>query len=156
MVIYVGDARQDVINRIRTNHCNGNVEASSFRRHVAEAKGYKIKLSKRAKGSTKKRIDLPNQKTGEIVISNYIRSGEWRYVICSSYKEAHDFQWFVIAQLNPLLNKICKPWNAKNLHRYQFLLNHLLNSTAFSCNKLCGKPSGPGVYAFYHNQSPRN
>jgi len=155
MVIYVGDT-QDVINRILTNHCRGNVEGSALRRHVAQAIGYGIKSTKRPSGSTKVRIDLPDPQKGETDVSNYIRSGKWRYVICNSYEEAHDFQWYVIEQLKPLLNKNYQPWNRNNLQRYQILLTQLTNCPALSCTQLRGMQSGSGVYALHHQQKPRN
>jgi len=151
MIIYVGDAG-GVIKRIRTNHCSGNVEASALRRHVAKAKGYRIKSTRRTSGSIKARIDLPNPRTGEVDVSDYIRSGEWRYVICNSYAEANDFQWYVIDQLKPLLNKNCKPWNRENLQRYQALLAQLTNSPALNWDQLHGMQSGPGVYVLYHQR----
>jgi hypothetical protein len=90
MIIYVGDAG-DIIKRIKTNHCSGNVEGSALRSHVAEAIGYKIKSTKRSTGSTRYRIELPDPREGEKHVSDYIRSGEWRYVVCNSYAEAKDF-----------------------------------------------------------------
>jgi len=152
-IIYVGDTH-DVLKRIRTNHCRGNVEASAFRRHVAKAKGYKLKSSRRKSGSTKIRIDIPNPRIGEKDVSDYIRSGMWRCVICDSYAEAHDFQWYVIDLLNPLLNKERKPWNRRNEQRYQELFDKLTNSPRLKCNHLSGVQSGPGVYVFNHHQSP--
>lgn len=153
MIIYVGDSR-DVIKRIRTNHCGGNVEASAFRRHVAEAKGYEIKSTKRSSGSTRVRIALPDPKVGEENVSDYIHSGKWRYVICNSYVEANNFQWYAIDQLKPILNKYCKLWNHGNLQRYQILLNQLIDSYLLSCDQLYGIQSGSGVYIFYHQQRP--
>jgi len=137
MVIYVGDAR-NVINRIATNHCSGNVEGSAFRRHVAQAMGYKIKTSRRPSGSTKVRIDLPNPREGEDRVSNYIRSGKWKYVICNSYQEAHDFQWYAIEQLAPILNRSYRPWGRNNLQRYQVLLAQLTDFAVVSCTQLRG------------------
>lgn len=153
MIIYVGDAR-DVIKRVQTNHCSGNVEASVLRKYVAEAKGYIIKSTRRASGSLRVRIDLPNPRTGEIDVSDYIHSGKWRYVICNSYVEANDFQWYVIDQLNPFLNKNSKPWNRRNLQRYQTLLTQLTSFPALNCSQLHGKQPGPGVYALYHDRAP--
>jgi len=153
LIIYVGDSK-DVIKRIRTNHCNGNVEASAFRRHVAEEKGYKIKSTRRTSGSTRVQIDLPDPHAGEMAVSDYIRSGKWRYVICNSYDEANDFQWYVIDQLKPLLNKDCKAWNYGNLRRYHDLLAQLTSSPLLRCNQLSGMQSGQGVYVFYHQRRP--
>jgi len=143
-----------VKKRIRTNHCGGNVEASALRRHLAEAKGYTIKSTKRTSGSTRVRIDLPEPKTGEMDVSDYIRSGEWRYVICDSYTEAHEFQWYAIAQLRPLLNRDRKPWNIGNLQRYQFLLAKLTSSSPVTCDQLRDLRSGLGVYVLYHQRRP--
>jgi len=154
MIIYVGDSR-DVVKRILTNHCNGNVEASALRRHIAEAMGFQIKKTKRPSGSIRVRIDLPDPRVGEKEISSYIHSGEWKYVICSSYKEANDFQWYVIAKLGPLLNRDRKTWNKRKLHKYQILLTNLLDSPALRCSQLHGMRSGPGVYIFYHQKPPQ-
>ena len=154
-IIYVGESG-DVLRRIQTNHCSGNVEASAFRKHVAAAMGYKIKKTKRVSGPTRVRIDLPNPRVGEDSVSNYIRSGEWRYVICNSHNEAKDFQWYVIDQLGPLLNRDRRPWSEKNLQRYQFLLAELRSSPAMNCGQFGGMRSGPGVYVFYHRQMPSN
>ena len=153
MIIYVGDAR-NVIKRIKTNHCSGNVEASTLRRSVAEAKGYRIKSTRRTSGSTRVRIDLPNPHEGEMDVSDYIRSGRWRYVICNSYAEANDFQWYVMNQLKPLLNKDRKSWHHEDLQKYQALLTQLTNSPALNCGELHGMQSGPGVYVFYHQRKP--
>ncbi|MEM3573648.1 MAG: hypothetical protein QXJ62_05415, partial [Nitrososphaeria archaeon] len=120
MNIYVGDA-SDVVKRILTNHCSfsSNVEASALRCAVAEAMGYRLKRTKRPSGSTRIRIDLPNPREGEDIVSAYIHAGRWKYIICESYDEAHDFQWYVIDQLKPLLNKNVKPWNKQKTITYQ-------------------------------------
>lgn len=156
MVIYVGKS-QKVINRIITNHCKGNranVEGSALRKHVAQAIGYGIKSTKRSSGTTKVRIDLPNPREGEVRVSNYIRSGKWRYIICNSYDEARGFEGYVIEQLKPLLNKDFPSWDNNNLQKYQILLTQLRNSPASSCTQLKGMQTGPGVYILYHKRQP--
>ena len=153
MIIYAGDS-SDVIKRIRADHCKGNVEASTFRKQVAEAKGYRIKSTRRISGSMRVRIDLPNPQTGKMDVSDYINSGEWRYVICNSYAESNDFQFYVIDQLKPLLNKDRKPWNSKNLQTYQSLLAKLTSSPALNCDQLHEMQSGSGVYVFSHQRRP--
>lgn len=153
MILYVGDAR-DVIKRILTNHCNGNVEASALRRHVAEAMGYKLRSTRRTSGSLSVRIDLPDYRTGEAQVSNYIRSGLWRYVICSSCEEAHDFQWFAIDRLKPILNRNREAVGYEREERYQSLLAQLTQSPALKFSQLRGTPSGPGVYVFEHEHMP--
>jgi len=153
MVIYVGDSG-DVIKRIRTNHCSGNVEASALRKHIAKAKGFKIQSFKRASGSTRIRIDSPEPRNAENDVSSYIHSGSWKIVLCDSYKEAHDFQWFTVERLKPLLNVNIKPWNNNNLERYKYLFTQIENSTAFKYEQLKGATSGSGVYVLYHQMSP--
>jgi len=153
ITIYVGDAR-NVVNRILFNHCKGNVEASALRRHIAEAMGYKLKRTKRASGSTRIRIDLPNPKFGERKISAYIQTGKWKYVICESYDEAHDFQWYAIEMLNPLLNRERKQWNQEKSSEYFLLFQKLSNSQLLGCKQMYGQATGPGVYVFYHSMLP--
>ena len=153
IVIYVGDAH-NVVNRVVFNHCRGNVEASALRRHVAEEMGYKLKRTKRPSGSTKVRIDLPDPQTGERKISTYIQTGKWKYVICESYHEAHDFQWYVIEKLNPLLNREREQWNKEKSGKYLLLLQKLSNSQLLECKHLYGQATGPGVYVFYHSILP--
>lgn len=149
MLIYIGDSG-NVINRILTNHCSGNVEGSILRRHIAVAKGYEIKHSPRPSGATKIRID----REGEDSVSNYIRSGRWKYVICDSKDEARDFQWYAIEYLEPLLNVNCGSWNQENTNRYAMLLEELKAAGALSCDQLRGRQTGPGVYALYHVHEP--
>jgi hypothetical protein len=62
--IYVGDA-SNVINRILTNHCSGNVESSILREAVAQNMGFTITRIKRPSGSYKVRINLPIPKEGD-------------------------------------------------------------------------------------------
>ena len=100
------------------------------------------------------RIDLPNPNEGEAKISSYIRSGKWKYVVCHSYAEAHDFQWYAISQLKPLLNKRIKPWDTSRSERYQELLTQMLKSQPLGCNELYGRPTGPGVYLLLHQHAP--
>lgn len=153
VTIYVGDAN-DVMSRIIRNHCNGNVEASALRCAVAQNMGYPIKRTRRWTGSVRMRIDLPEPQQGESKISAYIRSGEWKYVICESYDEAHDFQWYAIDQLKPLLNCNFQSWNTRENSRYQTLLRYLLNCRPRNCTSPHEEQSGPGVYAFFHELTP--
>jgi len=154
MIVYAGDSR-DVVKRIITNHCAGNVEASALRRYVAEAIGYQIKETKRPSGSTRVRINVLDPRKGEEEVSNYLRSGVWRYVICDSYEEANNFQWYVIDRFKPLLNREHRPWNQQNLHRYQALLSKMSTSSELTCSQLHGMRSGPGVYVLYHQKGPQ-
>lgn len=153
LCLYVGDAK-DIVKRILTNHCTGNVEGSAFRKAVAEAIGYNLTYTKRKSKTTRVRIDLPNPREGEKKVSEYIWSGYWRYVICQSYDEAYDFQWYLIDQLNPLLNKKCNSWNEIKLQRYEDLLIMLNASPLLNRSQLKGKLSGHGIYVFYHEQTP--
>jgi len=153
IVIYAGDAG-DVVKRIRSNHCGGNIEASALRKHIAENKGYPIKKTRRSSGSYRVRLDLPDPKAGEQDISAYLRTGLWKFVICDSHGEAQDFQWYVIDVLKPLLNVHHKTWNRENLARYQALLAELTSAPGMSCEQLRNTASSSGVYVFFHEAAP--
>jgi len=152
--MYVGDS-SNVINYIRYTHCSGDVEGSSIRFHIAECMGYSFIRIKRPSGSYRLQIDSPSRKAEEAKITNYIRSGKWRYVLCQSYQEAHDFQWYVIDKLKPLLNKHCETWDKTKIQRYNQLFSQFQQCSTLSYVQLKGMPSGPGVYVFYHDQIPR-
>ena len=154
-VIYVGDSG-DVIKRIRRTHCSGNVEGSAFRKHVATELGYDIGRTKRASGTTKVRLDLLDPKSGENEITRYMRSGAWRFVFCDSANEARDFQWYVIDNLRPALNRDSRSWDCNCDQRYSQLLHVLLDCHSVEYANLAGQTSGPGVYAFYHDHLPRS
>jgi hypothetical protein len=147
------DAR-NVVDRVRSNHCSGNVEGSALRKHVAEHKGYRLAVAKRANGTPKVRLDLPYPREGEKEISSYIRSGKWRYCLCDSTTEATDFQWYVIEKVNPLLNVERRSWNENSGPKYEGLLRKLVTSRHFTCDELKIEPTGPGVYVLYHNVRP--
>ena len=89
-VLYVGDSK-DVSKRILRNHMNGNVESSTLRRTIAEQMGFKIKKTKRKSGSTRIRIDFDQPKKYEDRISNYLKSCQWRILICKNYEIALTF-----------------------------------------------------------------
>lgn len=152
-LVYIGDSG-DVVKRIRTNHCSGNVEGSAFRLHVAAAMGFTTIRTKRPSGATKVRLDLLDPLGGERAITQYARSGVWRVLLCDSYHEAHDFQWYAIDDLKPALNRDFRAWEQANRERYAQLLQVLLESNAVPYNRLPELRSGPGVYAFYHDRLP--
>ncbi len=152
IAIYAGDAR-DVVKRIRSNHCSGNVEASALRRHIAENMGYRIKSMRRPSGSYRVRLDMPNPKTGEQIISAYVRTGLWKFILCDSYEEAQDFQWYVIDILKPLLNVRHETWSAENMVRYQGLITKLTSSSGMTYVQLKNTVSGPGVYVLFHEKA---
>ena len=153
LTIYVGDSR-NVVRRIRCDHCNGNVEASALRRHVAEMIGYTFTKTRRESGSRRIRLNLPEPQGGEQVISDYLRSAVWKYILCESYEEAHDFQWYCIDRLRPHLNSGKKKWDERNAERYLRLLNNLVASTGYSYTRLDQNQTGPGVYVLYHSNYP--
>ncbi|MCI0693783.1 hypothetical protein L0337_17470, partial [candidate division KSB1 bacterium] len=136
--------------------CAGNVEGSALRRHVASHKGYTLLRTKRANGSFRVRLDLPYPGVGEKEISTYLKSGQWKFVICDSYEEASDFQWYLIERLKPLLNKIHKSWNKQFLLKYSVLLNILEVSSGSDYYQLCNMRSGPGVYVHYQKTAIGN
>ena len=153
IVIYAGDAG-DIVKRIRSNHCGGNVEASALRKHIAENMGYPMKIIRRSSGSYRVRLDLPDPKAGEQDISAYLRSGMWKFVICDSHREAQDFQWYVIDVLKPLLNVLHDSWNRENLVRYQALLTELMSAPGKNREQLKNTASGSGVYVLFHEAAP--
>ena len=152
-LIYIGDSR-NVITRLRSNHCSGNVEGSRLRQCIAKRMGYGFKITKRSNGSKNIRIDLSSPRVGEQEVSSYIRSGKWKYVLCNSYDKAHDFQWYAIDKLDPMLNANCRPWKQINRNRYQKLLEMIGKSPEYSCEELKKLKTGPGVYVFYHKREP--
>jgi hypothetical protein len=154
LIIYVGDSK-NVISRIHDNHCNGNVEGSALRKHVANAKGYTFTRTRRESGSIRVRLDLADPQMGEKDISDYICSGFWKLLFCPSYNEAHDFQWYLIDKLDPVLNETRKPWDEQNDGQYAKLLTALTASPSYACNRLKGQQKEPGVYVFYHNTTPQ-
>ncbi len=151
--IYVGDS-SDVVGRIRTNHCSGNVEGSALRKHIARAKGYRLRSTRRPSGSTKRRLDLPDPATGEQAITQYVRAGRWKYAICRSPQEARDFQWYLINHLRPILNVRTEEWNHSHRALYEELVAELEDAEALTCDQLKGKPTGSGVYVLYQNHPP--
>ena len=155
MIIYVGDSK-DVYKRIRTNHCNGNVEASALRRYIAEAMGFKIRRQRRSSGSVRVRIGLPDPHKGESAISTYIYQGKWKILLLEDYTVAHDFQWYLIENLKPLLNREGRQYQTDKSQRYGGLMKQLTSSPFVDCNGLDNVYSGPGIYIFYHEQKPNS
>ena len=92
MNIYVGDGSK-IGERIKNNHCNGNVEGFSLRKHIASNLGFEKR--------PRVKLNVPNPKVGENKISNYLQSGEWKYLICETAEIAKDFQFYVIQNLIP-------------------------------------------------------
>jgi hypothetical protein len=152
-VIYVSDA-SDVVKHIRNNHFSGNIEASALRLHAAQEMGFQIARTKRPSGSWMVRIDLPNPQVGEAKIDAYLQGGVWKFVLCTTHEEAHDFQWFVIERLKPFLNRERKTWDTSKRDRYQKLLDELSTSASLPGFQLRGRRSGPGVYVLYHKDHP--
>lgn len=140
MEIYVGYS-QDIIKRIIDYHCSGNVDNSILRKHVA---------SRITGGNV-----LRNNRRLENRVSNYIRSGKWKYVICKSPGEARDFKKYVICQYNPPLNVHRGAWNARNNTRYRGMLRRLEHSAWFTCGSIRNKQTdAAGVCVFYHEREP--
>jgi citrate lyase beta subunit len=125
-----------------------------MRLHIAEAKRYTFKRSRRTSGAMRVRINLPNPSEGEADVSRYIRSGWWKYVICDSDDEARDFQWYAINHFRPILNKDGRSWGKEYVSRYEKLVRTLEGAEALNCDQLKGRQSGPGVYVFLHEYRP--
>jgi hypothetical protein len=153
LCVYVGDSR-DVVRRLARDHSGGNVEGSALRSHVAEEMGYQLTRTRRPSGSVRVRIAAPNERSGELRVTQYIRAGAWKYVVCRTYDEASDFQWFAIERLNPLINRLRRDWRTSELARYDALLGTLEAGRLIEGGHLDNLESGPGVYVLYHNRPP--
>ena len=151
VILYVGDSN-DVVKRIRQNHCSGNVEGSALREAIARHLGYELSTTSRSSGSQRIRIATPAD--GEDKISAYISAGHWKYVTCDSLKEAQDFQWYLIEDLKPTLNSARKGWDHAAVKRYGDLSHLLQQSAPLSCAELAKRETGPGVYVFIHEELP--
>jgi hypothetical protein len=136
--------------------CSGNVEGSVLRRHVAEAIGFKIRRERRPSGSTRVRIDLPVPNQGEKAVSDYISRGKWRILLLDDYDVAHDFQWYVIEKLKPLLNRECQNYQPNKSGLYGNLIKRLTKSAFVDCSSFNKSRSRPGIYVLYHEQKPNN
>jgi len=133
--VYVGDAR-DVVERVSQNHCVGNVEVSALRKYVAEALGFR------------------DPKKGEAAVSEYIHGGWWLFIVLPSYEDAHDFQWYVIEKLDPILNRTPKPYARARVKVYEDWLSKLEESRPWICQDIGDAESGSGVYVLYHDSEP--
>lgn len=151
-IIYVGDAKN--LNKRIRQHCGGNVESSALRQHIASKKGYSLRKTKRPNGSIRKRLDLHDPKVGEQSISDYLKTGIWKVVVCKSAIEANDFQWYMIKELHPDLNVTRKQWQPENTARYMELLREFNDSSDFRCNDVKHVTSASGVYVFFHTDLP--
>jgi hypothetical protein len=148
--IYIGDSG-NISERVPTNHCSGDVEGSSFCKHVARAMGYPIGRMKRSrKNSTKLIITSTDSTIAKRNIKAYAKSGKWKFVLCADKKEAHDFQWYAIDRLNPKLNVDRRNWKQNQAQRYGQLLNSLIKCDLLDVSVLRHKAAGPGVYVHYN------
>jgi hypothetical protein len=155
MHIYVGDGSK-IGTRIKNQHCGGNVEGSSIRKLVARAMRYTFTQQRRIKGSLKVRLNLQNPSTGEKQITNYIRNGVWKYIVCPPTIDAKDFQFYVIQNINPtpILNINQGTWQVNMQAIYQEMLNQLLNCESHNYDQTVNIPNEPGVYLFIHDNQP--
>ncbi len=155
MNIYIGDGSKIGI-RIRNQHCNGNVEGSSLRKHIARAMGFQLVREQRESGSWRTRLGIPNPLDGEQQITNYMCSGGWKYVICPPRINAKDFQFYVIQHIEPapLLNINEGNWNVNMINEYQNLMNQLENCPVHNYDLSVNIPNVSGVYLFVHVNEP--
>ena len=155
MNIYIGDGSK-IKNRIRNQHCAGNVEGSSLRKHIALSMGFQLVKEQRENGTWRTRIGVPNPNVGEQQITNYMQTGKWKFIICPSGISAKDFQFYAIQHIvpNPLLNINQGAWDANMLKTYQNLLTQLENCQAHNYNQTLLIPNESGVYLFIHDKDP--
>ncbi len=153
--IYIGDSR-NLAKRIFYNHCKGNVEASALRKYIAIEMNFQFRIERRKSGSRRIRVRSPVN--GEEIISHYIESGSWKYVVCRTYDEANDFQWYAIDIIKPLLNRRSREWRRDKTGHYNFLLEKLISQESIKCNAgdNLRRLYKPGVYLFLHSVTPRD
>jgi len=148
MLVYVGDSKR-LRTRIR-QHCKGNVESSALRKTIAMKMGFDIIKKKRPSGSNKLSIDSD----AERIVSNYIQTGKWKVVICSSVEEARDFQWYAIDKTRPPLNKYMQFWKTNSQNRYANLFDTLLDSAPVDFDYTLEVSVECGVYSLWHEIEP--
>jgi hypothetical protein len=155
MNIYIGDGSK-IKTRIRNQHCVGNVEGSSLRKHIAIALGLTLARQQRVNGTWRVRINLPNPLIGEQQITNYLRTGKWKFVVCPPGIDAKDFQFYAIQNIKPppILNINQGTWQVNMQAIYQEMLNQLLNCQAHNYDQTVNIPNEPGVYLFIHDNQP--
>jgi hypothetical protein len=150
MDTYIGDSKS-IRRRLTSEHCRGNINGSALRRHVATALGYQLSRVRRDSGKLKWKVDTENPRLAEQIISQYIRSGVWKHVVCQNADEAKDFQYYAIQSVNPLLNIDHGHWDGAQFQRYQQLLTELLASDEVTFQNLNTLPRSPGVYLLKHD-----
>jgi len=155
MNIYIGDGSK-IKNRIRNQHCSGNVEGSSLRKHIAQAMDFTLTNQRRVNGSWRVRINLPNTIAGEQQITNYLRTGVWKFVVCPPEIDAKDFQFYAIQNINPtpILNINQGMWQVNMQATYQVMLNELSNCPVHNYAQTANIPNEYGVYLFIHENNP--
>ena len=153
-IIYIGDAN-NLLKRIKSNHCSGNVEGSALRQHIAEAMGYNLKRTKRPSRTMRIRINSKEPRQAEKRVTSFIRNGKWRIITLSNYETAYDFQWFAIDKLRPLLNRKSKDYIQTNVALYTSFLKSLKNSSLLDYENVINIEPKPGVYIFYHTLNPK-
>lgn len=88
------------------------------------------------------------------MVTDYIRSGKWKFLICDSVEESKDFQWYVIDKLKLKLNRRRKLWKKINEEKYKGILRTLDSSQTYLFEELRNSKTGPGVYVYYHTNEP--
>lgn len=155
MIRYIGDSN-DVRKRINGKHSTGNVKVSALREIIAGRFGFKVIQDKVHSKYTKKFIQETKEltrKQSEKKISEYIQSGMWKFVACSSKEEATQFQYYAIKSLSPKFNRHTPEPIVRDLKRFEFLLENLL-SCEWQDRRSNNIPITFGVYIFGHVHLP--
>ncbi len=99
---------------------------------------------------------MPTPLIGEQRITNYLRTGKWKFVVCPVGIEAKDFQFYAIQKIKPqpILNSNQGKWQVDMESIYSKLLNQLINSSNHSYDQTTNIPNEPGVYLFIHEYKP--
>lgn len=150
MDVYIGDS-SNIRRRLTSEHCGGNINGSALRRHVATKLGYELYQVRRKSGTLKWVLNTENSRLAEQIISQYIRGGAWKHVVCQNAVEAKNFQYYAIQSVNPFLNVDHGHWDEAQIQRYQELLIELLASDEITFHNLNTLPRSSGVYLLKHD-----
>jgi hypothetical protein len=112
--------------------------------------GFQLVKEQRENGTWRTRIGFPNPNDGEDRITNYVRTGKWKFIICPRGISAKDFQFYAIQHIFPIPLLYIKQgvWDVSMLNTYQILLNQLEDCIALNYNQTTIIPNESGVYLF--------
>jgi hypothetical protein len=148
-LIYVGRSGE-VGTRIK-QHSKGTVHQSPIRKWVSSEWDELVASipHRTAKGKPYRRKSTGKELEGEV--SKYMQEGSWKAIPCKDDREAHDFEWYCVETLKPIVpDKTCKPLRKESSAGNKSLLDQLPD--------VAGRDQvrGSGVYFFYHDELPKD